>query len=71
MEGTVRLVLAKLNINLHVVVDSQEVRFSEQEHVSTYFSEEDPEPIKILKAPTLLESRSTPIEPARDRQNGI
>jgi hypothetical protein len=70
-EAEVLAELAKQKAEEHVTVDSKRVRFLEQHHIVTYFTGENRSPVKILKAPMMVQSRPRPIEPVKDNREGI
>jgi hypothetical protein len=71
MEGTVRSILGKLKVEEHVIVDQKGTRFLEQDHLFTYFSQENPAPLRILKAPKTLYPKTRTAEAVRDAREGI
>jgi hypothetical protein len=70
MEDTVRSILGKLKIEKHVVVDGKGAHFLEQDHLFTYFSRENPVPLRILKVPKTLYPKPRPIEAVKDMREG-
>jgi hypothetical protein len=71
VEDTVRGIMARMDIKEHVVIDSKGSRFLEQDHLFTYFTGENPVPLKIEKAQRTVQPRPRQIERARDEREGI